>query len=104
MALHDANRKIEAVPHFEEAVALQSNVRTLLDLGIAYASVSRFAEAEKTYYSLLALAPDYPLALHNLGNIAYKRGDDEEAVIATDAAIQGKTGRTAVTSCASLDA
>lgn len=81
MALHDANRKPDAVVQFEKALELEYSVRTLTNVALAYAAVSRFGDAERAYRSILELIPNYPPALHNLGNMAYKRGEDEEAIV-----------------------
>jgi tetratricopeptide (TPR) repeat protein len=77
--LHGAGRVAEALPHFEKVVALAPNARHLLDLALAYASASRAQDAEKTYRRLLALAPNDAIALHNMGNLAFNRGDAKAA-------------------------
>jgi tetratricopeptide (TPR) repeat protein len=79
-ALHDAKRSDEARTHFEQAAELDPGARSLLDLGLFYGSASRLGEAEAAYARLLEIAPEHPVGLHNLGNIATKRGDHEAAV------------------------
>lgn len=80
IALHAAGRSEEAIAEFERLATGTADARALLDLAIAYNSVSRIAEAEATYGRLLALDPRHAIALHNLGNIASKRGDNEGAI------------------------
>lgn len=78
--LYGANLRNEAIPYFERAAELEPDVRALLDLALAYNSVSRIAEAESTYGRLLELSPGNPVALHNLGTMASKRGKVEQAI------------------------
>jgi tetratricopeptide (TPR) repeat protein len=78
--LHGANLRNEAIPHFERAAKLNPDVRALLDLALAYNSVSRIAEAEATYAKLLELSPGNPVALHNLGTMVSKRGEVDRAI------------------------
>ncbi len=81
IALHDARRHQESIPHFEKLVELSPILRHLLDLALAYKSVSRVPEAVATYERILALEPENPIALHNLGNISLQRGDSEAAIV-----------------------
>lgn len=81
IALHDARRYQESIPHFEKLVELSPTPRHLLDLALVYKSVSRIPEAVATYERILALEPENPIVLHNLGNISLHRGDDEEAIV-----------------------
>jgi tetratricopeptide (TPR) repeat protein len=80
IALHEVGRIEEALAEFEQLVARSPNRRHLLDLALAYGGAGRDAEAEATYGRLLALAPEDPVALHNLGNIALRRGDEQGAI------------------------
>lgn len=80
IALHGSNLRDEAVTQFEWLAERSPTERSLLDLALAYGSVSRLDEAEKTYARLLELSPNHPIALHNLGNNAYKRGETGEAI------------------------
>ncbi len=80
IALHGAQRKDRAIPHFERLVELRPDQRSLLDLALAYNSVSRIAEAEATYARLLELSPGNSLALHNLGAMEAKRGEFSKAI------------------------
>lgn len=91
-ALHTAGRTREALPHFEAAVEFAPSQRNLLDLGLAYGASSRIQEADATYRRLLELAPDHPVALHNLGNLFYLRGDYENSLSHYRKALEAKPG------------
>ena len=80
MALHGAHLRAEAVEQFEWLAKRSPTPRSLLDLALGYSSVSRLQEAEATYAQLLKLSPNDSIALHNLGNIAYKRGETDESI------------------------
>ncbi len=80
IALRESRYAEEALLHAEKVAELRPNKRNLLDLAVAYSSVLREPEAERIYNRLLARAPDSPVALHNLGNIVFKRGETERAV------------------------
>ena len=80
VALHAAGRKLESIEYFEAALQLDPGPRSLFDLGRAYASVSRYTEAEAAYKQVLALAPGNARALNNLGNLALKRGRHDRAI------------------------
>lgn len=80
IALHDAHRRNEALEHFEKLAELSPTRRHLLDLALAYGSVTRIPEAIATYERILAGEPEDPVALHNLGNIALRRGDNDAAI------------------------
>lgn len=80
IALHGANLREEAVEQFEWLARETPTPRSLLDLALAYSSVSRLDEAETTYAKLLELSPNHAIALHNLGNIAAKRGQTDKSI------------------------
>jgi len=80
IALHGAGLRDEAIVHFERAVELAPSVRGLLDIALAYSSVSRLADSEKAYERLLKQQPDHAIALHNLGNIAMKQGRFDRSI------------------------
>ena len=80
IALHGQMRKEEALVHFQKAAAIQETPRSLLDLALAYGSLSHTDEAVATYTRLLEISPDNPVALHNLANIELKRGRTDGAV------------------------
>lgn len=80
IALFSSKALDEAVEQFEWLAEKSPSARSLLDLALAYSSVSRLEEAEATYARLLKLSPNHAIALHNLGNIAYKRGETDKAI------------------------
>ena len=80
LALHLSRRRQEAVEQFERAVEIQRDPRSLLDLALAYGSVSRLSEAEKLYTELLESVPGHAIALHNMGNLAFKRGNLDRSI------------------------
>jgi len=90
IALFQSRRRDEAVEQFEKALELERTPRGLLDLALAYASVSRLDEAENLYTELLERTPGDPIALHNMGNLAYKRGDLERAITLYGKAIESR--------------
>ena len=79
-ALSERGRKQDAVPLFEQAMQLDPGPRSQLELGIAYANVTRLAEAETAYRRVLEQLPNQPAALLNLGNLAAKRADFGQAI------------------------
>ncbi len=77
---HAALLREEAVEQFEILVRRKpDDPRRLLDLALAYGSGARIDDAVATYQRLLVLTPGHAVALHNLGNLAYKRGDASAA-------------------------
>ncbi len=80
MALHQAGRREEALPHFEKLAELRPESIHLVELGVAYASLGRMEQAEDAFERALEPAPDDPIALHHLGNIARGRGNAAEAI------------------------
>jgi len=80
IALHQAGRREEAIEHFEQVVALNPDTVHLIELGVAYASVSRGKEAENAFTRALESSPNHPIVLHHLGNLAEARGEKAEAI------------------------
>jgi tetratricopeptide (TPR) repeat protein len=80
IALHKLTRRVEAVEQFEAAVEIDSSVRHLLDLALAYNTVARPSDAEAVYERILTIEPNHAVTLHNLGNIAGKRADRQRAI------------------------
>ena len=79
-ALFEANYKEEALTYLEKAAELEPTTRTLLDLAVAYSGAARLDDAEAAYGRLLKQNPGFPIALHNLGSLAYRRGNHERAI------------------------
>jgi tetratricopeptide (TPR) repeat protein len=71
-------------------VELAPDPRHLLDLALAYTSVSRLEEAAATYRRILAIEPTDPIVLHNLGNVEMRRGDVATAIELYSRAIAAK--------------
>jgi tetratricopeptide (TPR) repeat protein len=80
IALYQSRMRDEAVEQFERGLEIQRSARSLLDLALAYGSVSRLDDAERLYGELLEEVPGHPIALHNMGNLTYKRGDLERSI------------------------
>lgn len=80
IGLYENGKKQESIEHFEKAAELNPGVRSFLDLGLAYGAVSRLPEAEEAYDKILAISPEHPVALHNLGNIAMKLQQNDRAI------------------------
>lgn len=89
-ALRGLERTADSVYYFERAAALDPGPQSLLELALAYAAVSRGEEAEATYRRLLEQVPNHAIALHNLGNLAMKRGSTPEAARWYGAAVQAR--------------
>jgi tetratricopeptide (TPR) repeat protein len=88
LALHDTKRYDEAVEQFEQAARLAPGAQSLLDLALGYTSASRLNDATATYGKLLVQVPGHAVALHNLGNLAMKRGAIEDGLANYRRAIQ----------------
>ena len=86
--LYDANFKEQAIVHLERAAELNPSVRTLLDLAVGYSGGARLEDAERTYTRLLDLSPGFSIALHNLGALAHRRGDFDEALVYFNRALE----------------
>jgi len=71
-------------------VELSPTERHLLDLALAYKSVTRIPESIATYERILENSPENHIVLHNLGNIELRRGDNEAAIVYYSRAIQAK--------------
>ena len=80
IALHRSGRREEAIDHFEVLVQLKPAGQYLVELGVAYASVSRLEEAEAIFRRALDETPGQPTILHHLASLAGKRGDTAGAV------------------------
>lgn len=80
IALHESGRTDEALTQFEWLAEHTPSVRTLLDLALAYGSGTRWDDSEATYRRILEISPNHPVALHNLGNTEWKRGNTDQAI------------------------
>jgi tetratricopeptide (TPR) repeat protein len=87
-ALRAAGQHQEAVEHFEKALDLDPGPRSLFEVGVAYVGASRLDDAERAYLRVLAAMPNDPRTLHNLGNVASRRGDTNRAIDYYRAAIE----------------
>jgi tetratricopeptide (TPR) repeat protein len=87
-ALRQAGQHQEAVLHFEQALELDPGPRSLFELGVAYAGASRLDDAERAYRRVLAVMPNDPRTLHNLGNLAVRRDAPDTAIDFYRAAIE----------------
>ncbi|MDH3626842.1 MAG: tetratricopeptide repeat protein [Acidobacteriota bacterium] len=73
--LYSSGAREDALLFFERVVEIDADTEGLTDLGLAYGSLGRLDEAEQAYRRALVDVPDNPVLLHNLGNIAYQRGN-----------------------------
>jgi len=80
VALSKAGRMDEALGHLEKVVELEPDTLRLIELGAAYAVVSRPNDAATAFQRALESSPGHPVALHHLGKLAGARGDTEEAI------------------------
>ena len=80
MAENDLGRSQLALPHLDRAVqALPREAAAVYERGVALFELCRFEEARKAFERTLALSPDDPWALHQLGLLAERRGDARKA-------------------------
>jgi tetratricopeptide (TPR) repeat protein len=90
IALHETKQTEEAIALFEQLAEEEPTVRSLLDLALAYGAGPRWADSEAVYKRILEIAPNHPIALHNLGNTEWRRGETDRAIEYYKAAIQAK--------------
>jgi predicted Zn-dependent protease with MMP-like domain/Flp pilus assembly protein TadD len=82
MAENDLGRSQLALPHLERAVAtLSTDADAVYERGVALYELCRFDDAERAFERALALAPDDPWTLHQLGLLAERRGQAERAAV-----------------------
>lgn len=80
MAENDLGRSHLALPHLERAAAvLAADPDVSYERGVALFELCRFAEAQRAFERTLALAPDDPWTLHQLGLLAERRGAPRKA-------------------------
>jgi tetratricopeptide (TPR) repeat protein len=78
--LSDLGRATEALPHAQRAVALGGeDPAASNEHGFALFELCRFDEARRAFERTLAVAAEDPWALHHLGLLAERRGDQAEA-------------------------
>ncbi len=78
--LQARGRAEEAIEHFEAITRKAPSSRGTFELAMAYSAAARLDEAERLYLELLKQSPQHPRVLHNLGAIATRRDDFEQAV------------------------
>ena len=80
MAGNDLGRSREALHHLEEAVALDPrDVDAQYERGVALFELCRFAPARRAFERVLRQSPRDPWALHHLGLLAERAGEDRRA-------------------------
>jgi tetratricopeptide (TPR) repeat protein len=80
MAENDLGRSHLALPHLDRATQdLPQDADAVYERGIALYELCRFDEAQRVFERALALAPDDPWVLHQLGLLAERRGDAARA-------------------------
>jgi len=80
MAENDLGRSHLALPHLDRAVAGRAgDPDAVYERGVALFELCRFPEAQRAFERALALAPDDPWALHQLGLLAERRGEEGRA-------------------------
>ncbi len=76
IAENDLGRNRQALVHLDRAVAaLPEDADVAYERGVALFELCRFDDARRAFERSLALAPDNPWALHQLGLVAEQRGD-----------------------------
>ncbi len=80
MAENDLGHNREALLHLEEAVALDPrDVDAQYERGVALFELCRFASARRAFERVLRQSPRDPWALHHLGLLAERAGDERRA-------------------------
>jgi tetratricopeptide (TPR) repeat protein len=91
MALEDAGRVSDAIPHYTEALRINPRFVDAYDnLGLALASQGRTADAVAIYREVLRLKPTDADAHNNLGKILAEQGKVDEAVVHFSQAVRLK--------------
>lgn len=71
----------EALPWFDKALSIDSlYYPAMFHSGLAYESLKKDNEAEKSYRDALRCRPDLDNALNNLGGLLYRQGRTQEAL------------------------
>ncbi len=80
MAANDLGHSREALHHLEEAVARNPrDVDAQYERGVALFELCRFASARRAFERVLRQSPRDPWALHHLGLLAERAGDERRA-------------------------
>jgi tetratricopeptide (TPR) repeat protein len=79
--LYDTGNWSEAIVHYKAAARLDpQRATTLVDMGVCYYNLSRFAAAESLFQHALLIDPAQPVALFNLGIVAESQQHYDQAV------------------------
>ncbi|MBO1349440.1 MAG: tetratricopeptide repeat protein [Hormoscilla sp. GUM202] len=78
--MEEQNRRKEAIAYCKKAIAIKPKAEFYNQLGIYYQGCKKLAEAAKQYEQAIALNPNYPEAICNLGAILQKQGKIAEAI------------------------
>jgi predicted Zn-dependent protease with MMP-like domain len=80
MAENDLGRSHLGLPHLDRAVgALPGDPDAVYERGVALYELCRFDDAQRAFERALALSPDDPWTLHQLGLLAERRGEARRA-------------------------
>ncbi len=77
----------QAVRLFTQSAEMLPSSKTLYNLAVAQTHRGRFADAERTYLTLLEQTPDHTPTMNNLGCLYRELGRNEDAQILLEAAI-----------------
>jgi cytochrome c-type biogenesis protein CcmH len=78
--LHDGHQSAEAVEYYEAAIEIDpSGGQAYYDLALAYADQGSWQDAARVLRRRLAIAPDDPMALYDLGAVLANLGDRDGA-------------------------
>ena len=78
--LHELGRYDEALPCFEQVLALRPAAESHNSVAIVLKAQGKYAEAVEQYRQALALKPNQPEVMSNLGNALKESGSVEEAI------------------------
>lgn len=82
IAENDLGRSHLALPHLDRAIAGRpEDADAVYERGVALFELCHFEEAQRAFDHALALAPDDPWTLHQLGLLAERRGDRKRAEV-----------------------
>ncbi|MBO1346773.1 MAG: tetratricopeptide repeat protein [Hormoscilla sp. GUM202] len=78
--MEEQNRRKEAIAYCKKAIAIKPKAEFYNQLGIYYQGCENLAEAAKQCEQAIALKPNYPEAICNLGMILQEQGKIAEAI------------------------